>query len=242
MKLLAIDSGNSRIKWGFNENGQWLERGNIPTAEAYRFGDVVAHLPEPQRIVAANVAGAAVEKRISDSIAAARGEPLWIVSRAEQCGVRSSYADPAQLGPDRWAALIAARHLQPGACVVVNAGTTMTVDVLTADSIFVGGIIVAGYAVMREALSKSTARLGLRDGRFGFFPDNTGDAICSGALNALAGAVDRIQRYLDDSQADSSHILLSGGDAARLKPLLTDAQVVDNLVLEGLLRIGASDV
>ena len=79
--------------------------------------------------------------------------PYWVVARSEQCGVRSSYADPARLGADRWAALIGARHLYQGACVVVNAGTTMTVDALSSESIFLGGCIVPGFELMRRALA-----------------------------------------------------------------------------------------
>jgi type III pantothenate kinase len=154
--------------------------------------------------------------------------------------VRSSYADPGQLGVDRWAALIGARHLYAGPCVVVNAGTTMTVDALSADSIFLGGFIVSGFTMMREALARRTAQLELYDGAFSFFPDNTADAITSGALNALAGAVDRMCRYMIDVGEDEPLIVLSGGNAALLEPRLQSApRRVENLVLEGLVRIGA---
>ena len=90
-----------------------------------------------------------------------RGQNL---AAAQQCGVRSSYVDPAALGPDRWAALIGAWHLTGGACVVVNAGTTMTVDALNGEGVFLGGCIVPGAALMREALARDTANLALRAG------------------------------------------------------------------------------
>jgi type III pantothenate kinase len=188
------------------------------------------------------VAGKAVADAIARSLAPFGPEPDWVVGSAAQCGVRSSNADPSQLGPDRWAALIGARHLHAGACVVVNAGTTMTVDALSADGVFVGGCIVAGKRLMHEALASNTARLALQDGRFSFFPDNTGDAIESGALNALAGAIERMQRYLSDAGEKAVTTLVSGGDAELLAPMLTAARLVDNLVLEGLLRIGESSV
>ncbi|MGZ5142461.1 MAG: type III pantothenate kinase [Burkholderiales bacterium] len=242
MGLLVIDAGNSRIKWGLHAEDEWLERGVVLTAEAQRLQEVFSRLASPERIVAANVAGALAEQCISDAVAPFGAHVNWIVSRAEQCGVRSSYADPALLGPDRWAALIGARHLHESACVVVNAGTTLTVDALTSHGIFVGGFIVPGYTLMREALARNTARLKLQDGQFSFFPDNTADAICSGALNALSGAVDRMLRYLRETGQEEAIILLSGGDAPLLEPLLGTPQLVDNLVLEGLVRIGASDV
>jgi type III pantothenate kinase len=240
--MLAIDAGNTRIKWGLHDGARWLQQGALPTAEIERFHEALALLPVPDGGVIANVAGERVAQVLSHVLRARGIEILWAQSRAEQCGVRSSYADPGQLGVDRWAALIGARHLYPGPCVVVNAGTTMTVDALSTDSIFLGGFIVSGFTMMREALARHTAQLELYEGAFSFFPDNTADAIASGALNALSGAVDRMCRYMMDAGEDEPLVVLSGGDAALLAPRLQSApQLVENLVLEGLVRIGAEN-
>jgi len=238
MTLLAIDAGNTRVKWGVHDGTQWLHHDAVPTAEAGRLGAALGAWSVGRAIIA-NVAGERVKETLRGALGA--GVPQhWVVSAAEQCGVRSSYAHPAQLGPDRWAALIGARHLCEGACVVVNAGTTMTVDALNAESIFLGGFIVAGYELMRGALAANTAHLALREGEFRFFPDNTGDAIASGALNALAGAVERMCRYMIETGEDEPLVILSGGNAALLAPHAgARVQVVDNLVLEGLAKMGA---
>jgi type III pantothenate kinase len=242
MKLLVIDAGNSRIKWGLHENGGWIERGALATAEADRLSDAFSRLASAERVIAANVAGAPAAERIAEAVSRFGLRVQWVEAREEQCGVRNTYAEPARLGADRWAALIGARQLHAGACVVVNAGTTLTADALNAEGIFVGGFIVPGFTLMRAALASNTALLKLRDGHFSFFPDNTADAMYSGALNALAGAVDRMLHYLTETGEEEASILLSGGDATLLEPMLSAPRLVDNLVLEGLLRIGASDV
>ncbi|HUP93998.1 MAG TPA: type III pantothenate kinase [Burkholderiales bacterium] len=243
MSVLAIDAGNSRIKWALHDGDRWAERGTVPTAQADELRAAFSTLAPPARIVISNVAGEESAQHIAAAVAPFGGKPLWVVSSADECGVRSSYAEPARLGPDRWAALIAARNLGDGPCVVVNAGTTMTVDALSADGIFLGGFIVAGYGLMRDALARNTAHLKLQDGAFSFFPDDTGDAIASGALNALAGAIERMTDYLTETAGTEPMIVLSGGDAEQIEPLVSGrARVVDNLVLEGLLRIGANDV
>ena len=78
----------------------------------------------------------------------------------------------------------------------------------------------------------------LQAGHFAFFPARTADAIASGALNALAGAVERMHRYLREAGQPSALIVVSGGGADLLAPQLNaPAEVVDNLVLEGLIRI-----
>ena len=243
MKVLAIDAGNSRIKWGLAHGGRWIERGVVATADSAGLADSFSALDLPERVVAANVAGAVAARDIESAVRRFGVAVEIVVGREAQCGVHSSYANPAQLGPDRWAALIGAHALFEGPCVVVNAGTTMTVDALSGEGVFLGGFIVPGYTLMRGSLAANTARLVLQEGGFRFFPDNTGDAIASGALNALAGAVDRMVRYMGETGEGEPCVMLSGGDAERVAPLLNQrVQVVDNLVLEGLLRIGESDV
>ena len=241
MRVLAIDAGNTRIKWGVWDGGNWTASGALPTAEAPRLERELGTV-EVDRVVFSNVAGDDVAQAVHAATAAI-GVPYTVRGEAEQCGVRSSYANPAQLGPDRWAALIGARQRVSGACVVVNAGTTMTVDALSAESIFLGGFIVPGFDLMRRALAGNTARLPLQEGRFSYFADNTADAITSGALNALAGAVDRMCRYVTETADDEPSVIVSGGNAALLVTHLSNkVQVVDNLVLEGLAHIGKSIV
>lgn len=238
MNILAVDIGNTRIKWGLAQPGGWLRQGWVKTAAPAELAAAVAALPPPDRIIISNVAGAAVQARVARLLPAVAEPPHWLVSTARQCGVRSSYADPGSLGPDRWAALIGAWHLVMDACVVVNVGTTMTVDALSGEGVFLGGCIIPGAQLMRDALARDTANLALRDGEFRYFPDNTGDAIASGAVNALAGAVGQVAGYLQESSGAAPRVLLSGGDAALIEQRLNaQVTVVDNLVLEGLLQI-----
>jgi type III pantothenate kinase len=242
MSTLAIDAGNTRVKWGVHDGTRWLRRSAVPTTDVEQLTGVLNEASRLERVVIANVAGPRVGQALAQALASAGAEIVWVQSRREQCGVRSGYADAPQLGPDRWAALIGARQLYSGPCVIANAGTTMTVDALSADSIFLGGFIVPGYSMMREALASRTAQLGLPEGAFSFFPDNTGDAIVSGALNALAGAIDRMCWYIVQSGEDEPLVVLSGGNADLLGQRLDPRpQVVDDLVLEGLVCIGASD-
>jgi type III pantothenate kinase len=238
MNVLVIDVGNTRIKWGCGHAGGWLRQGWVATAEPAALAAEFAGLPVPDRVLGSCVAADAVRAQVAAVLPAAAAPPRWLVASAAQCGVRSGYADPAALGADRWAALIGAWQMIGAACVVANAGTTMTIDALGADGVFLGGCIVPGARLMREAMARDTANLALREGAFSYFPDNTGDALFSGAVNALAGAVERMARFLEETTGTPPPVLLSGGDAALIeKRLNARTTVVDNLVLEGLLRI-----
>ena len=238
MNVLAIDAGNTRIKWGLADTQGWVRQGWLATRDASELGGGFATLPAPARIVVSNVAGPAVGCIIAAALESFQVEPRWIVGQARQCGVRSSYADPAQLGSDRWAALIGAWRLFQRSCAVVNVGTTLTVDALSDEGVFLGGIIVPGPELMRDALAQHTAQLRVEDGAFYYFPDRTADAVMSGAVNALAGSVERMVRFMEETGQGTPLVVLSGGGASFIAPRLNATlEVVDNLVLEGLLRI-----
>lgn len=238
MRILAIDAGNSRIKWGLHENGAWLAQGWVKTPESAQLRRAWAAQPRPDLVVAANVAGEHAAVGLADAARGLKRRIRFIRSARSQGGVKSAYADPARLGADRWAALVAARQHHGGPCLVVNAGTTMTVDALTGDGVFLGGIIVAGMDLMRQALARGTAQLRPGRGKFAFFPSRTADAIESGAINALAGAVERMQGYMHEAGQAEPLTLVSGGAARLVAPQLNGTvEVVDNLVLEGIVRI-----
>ena len=235
--VLVIDAGNTRIKWGTHDGAHWLMQSWVDTARAAQLKRALAGAPPLRAVVVSNVAGAAVREKILQ-ILPPTPAPRWIKSTRAQCGVRNGYDHPAQLGCDRWAALIGARRLYGGPAVIVNAGTALTVDALAGDGVFVGGMIVPGAELMRKALANHTAALKLQPGKFSFFPNTTGDAIMSGAINALAGAIERMARFLAETGQRQPACVLSGGGAALIEPHLNlEVKVVDNLVLEGLLTI-----
>lgn len=238
MNILAIDAGNTRIKWGLSDGARWLRLSSLENARIHALRNAFAGLPRPERIIASNVAGAAAAERISAALAPFGATPRWIRSERSQCGVTSGYGEAHRLGPDRWAALIGAWHLFHGPCVVVNAGTAMTVDALSHEGVFLGGLIVPGIDLMRAALARNTANLELAAGTFSYFPDNTADAIMSGAINAAAGSVARMRTFMSETTHADPLIVLSGGAAPLLAPHLDGrVELVEHLVLEGLLCI-----
>jgi len=231
--ILCLDAGNTRLKYGLHDGSGWRRQGAL---NHDALGDLAADLPaRPTRIVACNVAGDAVRQRIA-AFAASLDLPLaWLTSTAAACGVSNAYDTPQQLGADRWAALIGARALHAGACVVVMAGTATTIDTLDDTGRFRGGLILPGLSLMRAALAGGTADLPHASGHFRPLPTNTDDAIVSGAIHATLGAIQRMRATL----GDEAPCLLSGGAAAELVPQLNAPhRLIDNLVLEGLLRFG----
>ena len=233
--LLAIDAGNSRIKWGIIEAWGWSGTGAIPTTEAATLAKAWRAMPEGIRAIAANVAGVEVQRHIEHACAGLGSQLQVVVPAAIALGVTNGYRDPRQLGADRWAALIAAHHAHRGHKLVVNAGTALTVDALLDDGQFLGGLIVPGPSLMRRALERATAGLKSGEGRFDAFPVRTQDALVSGAIQACIGAIDRMGTAMADGECPPERVILSGGAAAEIALLLSRPHVVnENLVLDGL--------
>jgi type III pantothenate kinase len=234
MTLLCLDAGNTRLKWGLYDRAgrRWQAQGALVPAAGAPLADTLALPARPQRIIACNVAGAAMAGRIEE-LARTLAVPLdGFCSHPAAAGVTNGYATPAQLGADRWAALIGARALHTGPALVVMAGTATTIDVLSAEGRFCGGLILPGLDLMRMALARNTAGLPEATGQFAPLPTNTDDAIVSGAIQATLGAIERMA--CRPASADFS-VILSGGAADALTPHLSlPVRRVDHLVLEGL--------
>jgi type III pantothenate kinase len=247
--ILAIDAGNSRVKWGWLEHDAGGTRwASIATVSLIEFAASSDHInpfsvthEDPERIVISNVAGEGAHQLLVNWTSIFDAEPLWLRAEAERCGVKNRYERPELLGPDRWAALIAARALHTGACLVVNAGTATTVDLLTADGSFLGGAILPGVELMRFVLHEHTGRLPIQEGSYRDAPRNTVDAIESGCRHAQAGAVERIFRVFRDMGATPLCIVAGGAGRTLVDQLSMPRRYVENLVLDGLARIAASE-
>jgi type III pantothenate kinase len=243
--MLAIDAGNSRVKWGWldhDETGnRWSSIATVSLIEFAASGDHVNPFSvtheAPESIVISNVAGDGAHQLLVNWTSIFDAEPLWVRAEPERCGVRNLYERPEQLGPDRWAALIAARALHSGACLVVNAGTATTVDMLTADGTFLGGAILPGVELMRFVLHEHTGRLPIEQGRLRDMPRNTLDAIETGCRHAQAGAIERMYRAFRELDGNPLCIVSGGAGQPLMDQLSSPRRYVENLVLEGLSRI-----
>lgn len=239
--LLAVDSGNTAIKWGLHDGRQWLAHGKTLQSERMALKRNWTALPAPASIWIANVAGLQATNDLTTLLEPWHVQPAWVTASASQCGVINRYSNPVQLGCDRWVALIAAWHQLQRACLVVDVGTAMTVDALSASGEFLGGIIVPGPDTMKQALAGRTGTFSMPlSSSFQNFPVNTGNALYSGMIQALTGAVERMYDQLSEYTGKQMAVetILTGGGAALLAPHIhIPHQIVDDLVLEGLVII-----
>ncbi|WP_420994132.1 type III pantothenate kinase [Cupriavidus sp. 30B13] len=258
---LLVDIGNTRLKWAWCAQalpaaGAAAAEGPLPTpwqhAGAAAHGEPAVLLAQwgalrdaaagarPQ-VWVSNVAGAEVAASLQaalDTVFGAGTGVTWVRSAPRFGGLVNGYRDPGQLGVDRWTGSIGARRYRPqGALLIVTAGTATTLDVVSAQDRFEGGLILPGMDLMLGALARNTAQLpALAAGDAGLsapWADNTRDAIAAGCLAAQAGAVERTWRAL--AARGPARCLLSGGARHILANALSmPFEQHDNLVLLGL--------
>lgn len=250
MTFLAIDVGNTRLKWalyGDERPGAVLfEHGAEFLENIERLADHVwPQLPAPKRMLGCVVAGDAAKRRVEHLMDLWDVSAQWVVPSAQEAGLINGYDYPTRLGSDRWVAMIGAWHrmLRQGAkrpVVVVMVGTAVTVDCIDITGKFLGGLILPGHGIMLRALESGTAGLHVPTGEMKTFPTNTSDALTSGGIYAIAGAIERMVQHLRTHSGQEPVCMMTGGAGWKMVPSMARPfELVDNLIFDGLLEMAA---
>lgn len=240
--IIAIDIGNSRLKWKAWRDDTCVGKGSETDAAAVHAAVTSLASGEATEIWLANVSGSEVESDLLALFAA--GSIRHVASSASCLGVINAYQQPEKLGVDRWLAVIEAWH-QAGrkAACVIDLGTAATLDVVDDDGKHRGGFIVPGLSLMRESLGRSTRRVrfDLPDQSSGEYGTDTAGAVANGTFMLIAAwLVREVERFRQ--HYPGAYVCLTGGDAGQFTHLFTAGEVQHepDLVLNGLWRIALS--
>jgi type III pantothenate kinase len=248
MTFLALDVGNTRLKWAQYASHQ---RGAALLAQGAVFLENIDKLAEgewrdlaaPQHILGCIVAGDAIRRRVVEQLDLWDTAPSWVVPGPFEAGLTNGYDFPARLGADRWVAMIGARRrvLVSGdarPCIVVMVGTAVTVEAIDQTGRFLGGIILPGHGIMLRALESGTAGLHVPTGEVQNFPTNTSDALTSGGTFAIAGAVQRMADHLAERCGQAPVCIMTGGAGWKMAPSMSiEVELIESLIFDGLLEI-----
>lgn len=253
---LLVDAGNTRLKWGLvrgeviSSTGSLIwEKQTLDQQLAANWQSFMDPAQYPARILLANVAGVEITQAV-EAWATACQEALGVTipvdcvkSQAQAYGVQNSYAHPEGLGVDRWLALVAARHTVQGAACVVDCGTALTVDVISAQGVHQGGIIVPGMKLMKQSLAENTDAIPDSEGSGSeLLGKDTQSALQGGALAAASGAVMQVMQQATILLGETPTAIITGGDAPLLLPMLGDSfRHEPDWVLKGLAVIAAGE-
>jgi type III pantothenate kinase len=246
---LLIDIGNTRVKWAYADDAGLLRPGElVHRGRRGILAEFVAGLTAvPDAAYAVNVAGSRMETELAAELGKRFGMGVQMLRTAARAGdVVNAYQPPEQLGADRWAAMVGAWHRFHAAVCVVDAGTAVTIDAIAADGRHQGGLIIPGLQLMLEALHRDTSDIEQFFAQGGTPPEapdllglDTRSAVEKGALLSVAGAVEKVIAMLG-GQGMPPRLLLTGGDAGRIAPLLPMPHEIEpQLVLDGLRRLAA---
>lgn len=240
-RYLLLDAGNSRLKWA------WVENNVLSAVSAAHYRDLSAlgedwrqHGTEHTDIIGCAVCGEEKKALVADQLTL---PVTWKPSTAQNMGIRNHYRNPAEHGADRWFNVLGCRQFTQNACVVVSCGTAVTVDALTNDNHYLGGTILPGFHLMKEALALNTANLNVPSGKVYPFPTTTANAIASGMMDAVCGAVMMMHNRLKNriETGKPVDVVLTGGGAVRIAQALPESftldnyvRIVDNLAIYGL--------
>ncbi|WP_373702954.1 bifunctional biotin--[acetyl-CoA-carboxylase] ligase/type III pantothenate kinase [Neisseria dentiae] len=242
-KYLLLDGGNSQLKWAWVENGGIVHTGRAPYRDLTLLGtEWQERGGNDVRIVGSAVCGEAKKAQA----AAQLPQPVeWLSSMPQALGIRNHYRNHTEHGADRWFNALGSRRFTQNACVVVSCGTAVTVDALTDDNHYLGGTIMPGFHLMKEAMALKTANLNRPIGRVYPFPTTTANALASGMMDAVCGSVLLMHARLREKVGAGKPVdlIITGGGAPKVVQALpasfvldNTVKIVDNLVIYGLLN------
>jgi type III pantothenate kinase len=246
--ILLLDIGNTRIKWAslngrtFLAGGELLHAAQLDSKNLTQISTDIL----PDRIVAACVAGNMTENKLQEwAQRQFQREIEYVTSVQQGYGVINAYSDPAQLGSDRWVAMIAAHHEWQGNLCVIDAGTALTLDLVQSNGLHLGGYIFPGLDMMQRCLVEGTEIPMSSDPVI--FTENTrlGDStigcISNGALQGACGLVERTVLHFEKQRQEPVKCIVAGGDGQLLADNLTIPCIIEpDLVLRGLGYIARS--
>jgi type III pantothenate kinase len=245
--LLVVDVGNTQTHFGTYRDGELVEHWRFTTVRdstADELGAVLRNLLELRGIGLADLEASIVSSTVPQlrpewEAMAARylDHRMLAVGAGIKTGMALRYDNPREIGPDRLVNAVAAYERVKGACVVVDFGTAVTFDPVSAEGEYLGGIIMPGVEISMEALTNRAAalpkiELGAPRSLIG---KSTVDAIRSGVIYGFAGAVDGIMRRLRAEMGAETETIATGGLAEHIVPFTEEIDETDDLLtLTGL--------
>lgn len=223
INLMVLNVGNSRLAMGLFAAGTLEYVTRLPHTQKADWAGVIAQAWEKLRDrQGAAIAGASVNPPLVESlehvVRQVTGQSIQWVGSDIDLPIKVLTDPPAATGVDRVLNVAAAYEQMQKACVVVDAGTAITIDCCNDAGEFIGGAIAPGVALQLDALARQTARLPRIefDAPKEIFGRNTEQAILNGVYHGLRGLVKEIVENYATELGAWPDIIATGGDAAKL--------------------------
>ena len=247
--LLVVDVGNTQTHFGTYRDDELVEHWRFATVRestADELGAALRSLLELRGVTLADLDASIVSSTVPQlgpewSAMAERylSHEMLVVGPGIRTGMAIRYDNPREIGADRLVNAVAAYEKVHGACIVVDFGTAITYDPVSADGEYLGGIITPGIEISMEALTARAAalpRIDIAPPR-SLIGKSTIDAIRSGIVYGFAGQVDAIVRRLRGELGEDTETIATGGLAASIVPFTETIDEIDDLLTLAGLRL-----
>lgn len=240
---MLVDVGNSRIKWS------WQSKLNQQTLNHQGWQDALEklhhhlQLEQPSTVFLVHVLGDDFNSRLRAVCVDLSIDLRLITTKHQSSLIRHGYEQPDQLGADRFVALHGAvSEFSAQACIVIDCGTAVTIDLVDTDGKHLGGVILPGVRLWLESLMKNTSALD-QWGNYSrqVLATNTADGVSWGCINGLSAAIASIVKQMETQCSKPCKRIICGGDSVVLLDYL-DSQTLlrPDLVLQGLWHFSLS--
>jgi type III pantothenate kinase len=245
--LLVVDVGNTQTHFGMFRDEELVEHWRFATVRESTADELGAALQALLRLrglafddVEASIVSSTVPQLRPQWTDMARwylGHEMSVVGPGLRTGMPIRYDNPHEIGPDRLVNAVAGYAKAGGPCVIVDFGTAVTHDIVSAEGEYLGGVIFPGVEISLEALTERAAalpKIDLVEPR-SLIGKSTVDAIRSGMIFGYAAMVDGVLTRLRDQLGDATHAIATGGLASVVVPFCEKLDDVDDLLtLHGL--------
>ena len=234
---LLIDIGNTRIKWQYRDEKNVISSNSVLVEN---FMDIdLTEIKSLKKVIVSNVNHSVVLDKVKENLSHFDCLIIEVTSESNEYLI-NDYTDQLTLGVDRWLTAMGAWKIYGEDLIVINAGTAITIDLIQIDqkrnAHFSGGMILPGIAISLGILNNSTNLIDTEIGQSQYPSLNTKDAVTTGILTSIQGAVNLVCKKLPSDLP----ILLTGGDADLIydqseEDWKSRIKIESNLIFEGLM-------
>lgn len=241
--ILVCDIGNTNITVGLSKNNNFIIKKKIKTEEYGRFGEFLKKISH-NKITAAiicNVASRFTALSIKNVFREMIDAPVYVIGESLKVPIKNLYSKPKQVGCDRLVASYAAMRIYGAPVMVIDLGSAITVDLVSANKEYLGGIIACGINLSLSALHSNTAllpKLKLSHPKQ-LIGKDTKESMLSGVTFGLGSLVDGLIVKLRNELKDNSiKVVATGGDSLFIKHYCREINYFEpDLILKGMLML-----
>ncbi len=230
--LALLDIGNTAVTYGLYEGGRLLKSGSKPYSDIPKIANKFFKSGDKNNINAVICSVVPKYTQLVCNLFKLKNASVWVVNHNLQVPIRHRYRSLKKLGADRIVNVYGAVRMHKLPLLILDYGTAITADYVSAKGVFEGGMIIPGPELSFQALIERAAllpkKIRLPKSRRDFLGTTTYDCMSSGILEGYAAMTEGLIQRFKSKFGNKLRVLATGGFAAHLKPFVRGFDIVDD--------------